>query len=107
MRDSTAAPRGCKSPRAPKRPVGELPLDRSERPFTCLTCGRERVGDTVPFGWYSLTGHIGERGLQNHRLGIYCSSACLIKQLPRIYHEERDMGTSGRSARLDPASAFG
>lgn len=51
------------------------------RPFFCRTCGLEQPALQVPEGWYSLERH-KPRGVI--RLGLYCSTRCLVAMLPRL-----------------------
>lgn len=73
--------------------------DRESRPYFCRTCGKEQRGAGVPEGWYSLSRH---RDWQTprpiSRLGLFCSLACLARQLPRLEGVEADLGAAWQAA---------
>lgn len=93
------------APKPPQVEAGRRRIERGERaaeseprPFFCRSCGAEEVGMQVPTGWYSLVRAQGAYDRQQHRLGLYCSLACLEQQLPRLAGIERDLGADFSSA---------
>jgi hypothetical protein len=47
----------------------------------------------IPTGWISLGKHFTEAGVpRTHRLGIYCSMACVNNQMPRLIGVEASLG---------------
>lgn len=61
---------------------------RPLRPFFCRTCQTEREARYVPEGWYSVSRHMGGLETPMVRLGLYCSAACLARQMPRLAEQE-------------------
>jgi hypothetical protein len=73
---------------APKTP--RPPGERTERMFYCRQCGKEENGFHVPFGWYTITRSL-PLPARPLRLGMYCSVACLARQMPRLIGIGRDL----------------
>jgi hypothetical protein len=66
--------------------------DPTLRPYYCRNCGAEQRSRLVPRGWYTLTRATGSMEERPHRLGIYCSLACIDGQMPRLIGIEADLG---------------
>lgn len=55
------------------------------RGWFCRSCGQESAPSrVVPPGWYSIGRHTGVAKRPIIRLGVYCSVACIARQLPRL-----------------------
>ncbi len=69
----------------------------TERNWFCRTCGTLEVGRHVPQGWYLLERQDAVNGNRSGklRLGLYCSVACIVDQLPRLRGVERMLDKPG------------
>lgn len=75
--------------------IGEYSTE--ERPYFCRNCGLRILGTSVPRGWYILTRSPGD-GIRAHRLGLFCSAACLTSCSPRFQGIEGDLGETWDTA---------
>ena len=61
------------------------------RPYFCRNCGLEVQSTCIPRGWYLIARARGD--WQKHqRLGLFCSSACIGGQVPRLHGIEKNLG---------------
>lgn len=61
------------------------------RPYFCRNCGKEARGTSIPRGWYLLARARGNWD-RHQRLGLFCSSACIEGQVPRLLGIEKNLG---------------
>lgn len=72
--------------------AGRRRARRERRPYFCRMCGARVDAEFIPKDWFSLSRHMGNDAEKAHRLGLYCSLACLDKRMPILRGIDTNLG---------------